>query len=323
MREIFEYHSKIGYRFIPEVKARIIHESGGYLVQVNKSGFRCNHDFFKQKKSPYRALLFGDSYTAGNGVSNLNRYGDVLEKQIPQLEVFNFGLPGTGTDQQYIAYKEYAKDIDHDILILGVLVENIRRVNAHYRRFVNFENKVQYRAKPYFEIVNEQLVLKNQPVSKKVLNANELSGKSVDKGGRFPLLGKIAKKWNLKHTIQKYLHYQPFPEYNSCTDKWKLLSAILKEWISDSPKPVLVVPIPVYHYIEGISNACHYQNRFEELRQETGCILHDPLPTLRKYSDKEKREFRFKHDTHLTSKGHKALAESIVPKLRDLLLIKE
>src|SRR3972149_6968280 len=100
-RQTLEYHPVIGFRFIPGIKARIDSPEGGYLIQVNDSGFRCTHNFEKNKKPGVRRiLLFGDSFTAGDGVSNDKRYGDILEKEIPDLEVFNFGLPATGTDQQ-------------------------------------------------------------------------------------------------------------------------------------------------------------------------------------------------------------------------------
>ena len=38
-RQLFEYNDVLGYRFIPNIKARIQHESGGYLLQTNSSGF--------------------------------------------------------------------------------------------------------------------------------------------------------------------------------------------------------------------------------------------------------------------------------------------
>ena len=133
MLQMFEYHPKIGYRFVPGLKARMPHESGGYLMRVNQSGFRCDHEFVQAKSNTTRRiLLFGDSFTAGDGVSNPKRYGDLLEKILDNVEVYNFGLPGTGTDQQYLAYQEFARTLEHNLLIIAVLVENIRRVAAHY-----------------------------------------------------------------------------------------------------------------------------------------------------------------------------------------------
>ena len=111
-RQIHEYHETIGYRFIPQLSARIPHEGGGYLVRTNSAGFRCDRELTKEKPPEvFRVLLFGDSFTAGDGVSNQYRYGDLLERQFPGLHVLNFGLSGTGTDQQYLIFREFAKVI--------------------------------------------------------------------------------------------------------------------------------------------------------------------------------------------------------------------
>ncbi len=125
-RQLFQYHTVMGYHFIPGIRARIDHEGGGYLVRANGSGFRCEHEFSAAKPpSVFRILLFGDSFTAGDGVSNKHRYGDVLERALPGSQVFNFGLPGTGTDQQYLIYRELAAGLEHDLVVVGVVVENI------------------------------------------------------------------------------------------------------------------------------------------------------------------------------------------------------
>ena len=45
MRQLYEYHPVVGYRYIPGLKARIPHEGGGYLMQVNEQGFRADRPF--------------------------------------------------------------------------------------------------------------------------------------------------------------------------------------------------------------------------------------------------------------------------------------
>jgi len=102
-RQLFQYPPTIGYHFVPGVRARVAHEGGGYLVRVNASGFRCDREFCRDKPAGiYRVLLFGDSCCAGDGVSNGQRYGDLLEQLLPGVEVFNHAISGTGTDQQYL-----------------------------------------------------------------------------------------------------------------------------------------------------------------------------------------------------------------------------
>ncbi|MES2932839.1 MAG: hypothetical protein V4805_05060, partial [Pseudomonadota bacterium] len=104
-----KYHARIGFTYMPSAKLRSPGASGGYLVRTNAAGFRSDHEFPVQRsRGTFRALLFGDSQTAGDGVINALRYGDLIEKAVPGLEICNFGISGTGTDQHFLTYQENA-----------------------------------------------------------------------------------------------------------------------------------------------------------------------------------------------------------------------
>lgn len=323
-RQTLEYHPVIGFRFIPGIKARIDSPEGGYLIQVNDSGFRCAHNFEKNKKPGVRRiLLFGDSFTAGDGVSNDKRYGDILEKEIPDLEVFNFGLPATGTDQQYLTYKEFASEIDHDLLIIAVFLENIRRVISHYRNFKNEKGEIAGYAKPYFELEDGKLLLRNVPPQRQPIDTSSLPDTEKEKvyrGTSHPTIGKLASKLGLKDFIQKNIRYQPFPEYDSPHNPaWVILRAILDEWIDNHSKPVLLLVIPQDQFIRGFATPSPYQARFHELASRSKCIFHDPLPDLLRYPMEERERFSLR-DFHYSSTGHSALATSIAPIVRSILV---
>lgn len=324
-RQLLEYHPRIGFRFIPGIRARVPHESGGYLVRVNGTGFRCNHEFVPQKApGTRRALLFGDSFTAGDGVSNEKRYGDVLEGQVEGLEVYNYGLSGTGTDQQYLVYEEYARDVERDLVVIAVLVENIRRVVAHYRLAADMEGETRFVGKPYFELRGEELVLCHVPPPRTPIGEDELPAEdrnAVDRGGRFPQLRTLINRLGMRDLAQRVTRYQPVPEYDHPDDPaWCLMRAILVRWIrSLPPGPVVLMPLPLYQHVEGTSDAAPYQARFAEVAAATGCTLHDPLPDLQAYPAAERRGFRFPVDVHPTPAGHAALAASLAPTVHRLL----
>jgi hypothetical protein len=324
IRQILKYDSTIGYRFIPNLKVRVPHESGGYLLQSNNTGFRSSYNFIDVKTPNYkRILLFGDSFTAGDGVSNKNRYSEFIENDLNLVQVYNYGLPGTGTDQQYLAYQKFTKNVDHDILIIAVLVENIRRVSARYRLYLDESGKEVAYEKPYYKLHNGELFLNQEPLNKKPINVKNLSinnKKHIDQGGRFLNIRKILSEIGLKDLAQRVFRYQPLPEYkNSRSASWLIMSAILKKWISNHDKPIILMPIPLYQYVEGHSDPSFYQDRFQELAESTGCILHDPLPDLVKYTKLERRSFRHEKDVHLTVKGHKAIAKSLIPIIKRTL----
>ncbi len=323
-RQCFEYHPATAYRFIPGLKARVPHESGGYLLRANGDGFRCDREFVRERTPGLqRVLVFGDSFTAGDGVSNGHRYSDLLEGLLPETEVYNFGLPGSGTDQQYLAYQEFAQGIDHDVLVIAVLVENIRRIAARFRRYQDDQGNDVVFAKPYFTLHNGALVLHHNPPERRPIPEASLPPEergAVDRGGRFELLRKLIRRAGLQQVVQKLSGYQPVPDYGSPRNPhWLLMEAILSAWVRGHSKPVVIMPLPLYQHVEGTSSAAAYQRRFAELGTKLGCAVHDPLPDLRQYSPLDRRQFRFPIDVHPTREGHAAIARSLAPTLAALL----
>lgn len=322
-RRLFEYHPVIGYRFIPGLKARVPNETGGYLVRVNSTGFRCDHEFTAKKSGRRRVLVFGDSFSAADGVSNGKRWSDLLEQSVADLEVYNFALPGTGTDQQYLAYREYGAGTECDLLLIAVLVENIRRIVSRYRMYQNDQGEEVAYAKPYFELVGDELKLCQVPPPREPLTPEAMSDEArghVDRGGRLRLLRSVVNRLGLKALAQRVTRYQPVAEYNSPKHPaWLLMRAILRKWIGEHKGPVLLMPLPLYQFVERTSDPTCYQRRFAELAAETGCRVHDPLPDLWRYAAAERRAFRFEHDVHPTPAGHAAIAASLAPVVQSML----
>jgi len=327
---LWKYHPRIGYTYMPSVQSRVPFAGGGYLVNTNAAGFRSDQEFVPERAlGTFRAILFGDSQTAGDGVANADRFSDVLARIVPRLEVFNYGLTGSGTDQQYLTYLDCAQ-VDHDLLIIGLYVENIRRVNHRLLQFLDENGSEVFYAKPYYVIEDDQLVLQHVPVPRRPWTAATLPAEHagyVDRGASVfpgvqaalrrvvpPLALAAVKRFGPRDLVQKVTRFQPIPEYDSPGNaSWVLLRRILETWIRGSRTPVLLVPIPMWMFIDGQCDPTNYQARFRELACDTSCTLHDPLPDLLRYTPDERRTFRFKHDTHLSAKGHEALGRSLAP----------
>jgi len=151
-RQLMQHDDILGYKFAPGLKVRIQHEGGGYLVKTNKAGFRCDNEVIAKKPKAHRVLVFGDSYTAGDGVSNGKRFSDVIEQTRDDTEVLNFGLSGSGTDQQYLIFRKYAEEIEYDAVVISVLVENIERNVAKSREWTDRSGESLCVSKPWFEL---------------------------------------------------------------------------------------------------------------------------------------------------------------------------
>jgi len=323
-RQLFQYHPTIGYQFVPGLKTREEHEGGGFLVRTNQAGFRCRHEFVARKRpGMFRVLLFGDSYTAGMGVSDAARFGDVLEAMLPDVEVYNFGLPGSGTDQQYLIHREYAARFEHDLVVIGAMVENIRRVASRYRPYATLEGETLILAKPYFTLESDgSLQLQHVPVPKTPLAADSEEQRYVDRFGRLVWLREAVNRFapGLKDRVQRLTRYQPLPAYDRPDDPdWRLMKAILARWCDEARAPVVIVPVPLYQYVEKTASARAYQARFRELASLPGVTIHDPLPDFHRHPRAERRGFRFVHDCHLTASAHRVLAGSLAEAVRALL----
>ena len=323
MRQLYEYHPVVGYRFIPNLKARIAHEGGGYLLQVNASGFRSNRPFAPARPpGTPRILFFGDSFTAGDAVANHERYTDLLEGMLG-AHTYNYGLSSTGTDQQYLAWREFAGDVEHDAVVIAVFVENVRRVVAHYRPHRDASGRERLYAKPYYTLERGQLALHQVPPRAEPLDQDDLpevERASVDLGGRYPLLRKVVSAIGAREAVQRLSHYQPLPAYDTPDSApWRLLRAILAQWIGALQRPVVLMPLPLPQHLDEVCDAAPYQARFAELARELGCTLHDPLPDFLAYPKAERRRFRWEKDIHFTPAGHRALASSLAPVLSGLL----
>lgn len=318
-RPLLQHHPTLGYHFVPGLAARIDHEGGGYLFRTNGAGFRCRHEFVPRKQAGrFRILLFGDSYTAGDGVSDPARYGDVLETLLPGVEVYNLGLPGTGTDQHYLAWREVGRQLEHDLVVIATMVENIRRVTARYRPYRSARGEALLLAKPYFTLGEDgSPILHGVPVPREPVATGDLSAEetaAVDRGGRLEWLRVAVNRLgpSAKAIAQRLSRYQPLPGYDRPDHPdWRLLEAILRQWIGEIAAPVVIFPIPLYQYVEGTASPAAYQARFGSLADPPRVTVHDPLPDLLAYPEPQRRAFRFERDCHPTPRGHRALAESL------------
>lgn len=335
-KSLWSYHSRLGHTYIPSLRSRVPFENGGYLLQTNSAGFRSDREFVRERPpGGRRALLFGDSQTAGNGVANSERFSDRLEQIVPGLEVYNYAVTMTGPEQHYLAYLE-SRDVEHDLVIVGLHVENIARIGRRFIGSLDREGREAIYARPYYQLEGDELVLGHVPVPKRPWTPETLPAEwshfvyRTSGRLRHKALREVAHRIRrsspavfetLWTGVQKVTRMQPVPEYDDPQNpSWLLLRAILQTWIRDSRVPVLIVPLPMWQFTEGLSDTTAYQTRFRELAADTGSPLHDPLPDLQQqYSDTERRSFRFKTDNHLSPHGHQALAESLAPAIRRLL----
>ena len=285
-RQFIEHHPIIGHLYVPDLTIRLTHENGGYWLKTNHQGFRNDSDYVvKKPKNKKRIAVFGDSFTAGDGVTNSQRYTDVIRQQLPNTEVLNFGLTHSGTDQQFLIFSEIARSYDPDLVIISPMVENIRRNLRKTLTNKTHDGRVFSREKPYYELVDERIVLRNVPVPCPRLADEYLPG-SVSRLTKLRV--KIsALKQSLEMVVTNFgirRRRELYPEYCDDTNPaWELLRTILCRWREEVGCPIVLAPIPWYlHYTNPAtypSNA--YRSRFLELNSSE-FVFFDCMPSFLK-----------------------------------------
>ncbi len=333
------YHPRIGYTYMPSAKLRVQGANGGYLVRTNAAGFRSDREFVSDRDPAlFRAMLFGDSQTAGDGTSNALRYSDLLEKALPDLEIFNYGLTGTATDQQFLAYQEQAS-VPHDLLVIGLYVENIRRISRRIIKSRDASGEEVFRSKPFYQLEQGELVLHNVPVPKQTWTEETLPKELLPHVYTFgeeysffrqpsrshaSVLKMLAPAGPLRRVLKAaaapFRKFNPLPEYDTTSSPgWLLLRKILTTWIGESKAPVLLVPLPHETALTSLSDPSNYQARFRELARDTGCHVFDPLPELMQLANDKREALWSANFGHLSVQGHEAIARLLAPVMQQCM----
>lgn len=99
-------------------------------ITTNSSGFR-THEFSIKSPATKRIMLIGDSMIFGMGVDDsetvsacMNSFSGAPRDTVKKIEVFNLGIPGYNTVQEYAVARDYISKLEPDLLVLGLFVGN-------------------------------------------------------------------------------------------------------------------------------------------------------------------------------------------------------
>lgn len=343
-RIIIRHHPEIGHLFVPNLKARIPSERGGYFVQTNSLGFRSDIEFVKARNGRPRILFFGDSVTAGDGCDNQERFTELIGAAL-NAEVFNYGLSGSGTDQQLLIFERFAREVEADLIVVCVSVENIERVKVAYREVIDRGTKRHVlNPKPYFTLEGSKLRLNQVPVPlDRCSIENAVEGqyqaqiprrlrwlyRFLDMYRRHPQMAAVRKVVQahfpeLRSQLLRRTHFQPYHDYRTAESRgWQTMQAILLHFFAQASRcPVLLITLPTYHFFfDGVKPI--YQKLFKTLAApDKGIYLADLTGALRQIPREDRRNLVFKFDkAHLSPYGHQVVAQLITEQISQMNLL--
>ncbi len=123
-------------------------------VRHNSRGFRDEEHIPVEKN---RMMVLGDSFVWGYDVEEEYRFTEILDEKLENTQVFNLGVSGFGTDQEWLLLQKNYEFYKPDVVFLLFCTDNDRldnRMNLRYRYFY----------KPYFVEEKDSLVAKGIPV---------------------------------------------------------------------------------------------------------------------------------------------------------------
>ena len=105
-RQIIQYDNLLGHKYVPNQYTRLRYGNSSYFIETDQYGFRNSSSKNSGKKT---ILLLGDSFAAGDGVNNHERFSNLLE-QLYDCTIINMAVSGYGVDQQILAYKKICRN---------------------------------------------------------------------------------------------------------------------------------------------------------------------------------------------------------------------
>ena len=125
---------------------------------------RAGMSFAGTPRPKHRIALIGDSFTFGLEVPYEDTWGQQLERALgSDVQVLNFGVDGYGVDQALLRYQRDVLAWHPDVVILGVINDDLRRTMCVYG-FLCFPGFEMPFPKPRFVMAGDSLQRLNAPL---------------------------------------------------------------------------------------------------------------------------------------------------------------
>ena len=150
---MYAHHDTLGW-FPSKKTTGIFKGLNEVSVRHNSRGFRDEEHIPRANK---RMMVLGDSFVWGYDVEEDDRFTEILDEKLDNTDVFNLGVSGFGTDQEWLLLQKNYDFYQPDVVFLMFCTDNDRldnRMNLRYRYFY----------KPYAVEDGDSLIMKGIPV---------------------------------------------------------------------------------------------------------------------------------------------------------------
>ena len=278
--KLMQPDSLLGWKHRPELNLERFNSNGKlWRIQTNASGYRTEASW--AKNATRRILILGDSFAFGEGVNIEDRFDTRLSEKRSDWAFINLGVMGYGTDQEFIAGREYFESLRAGDTIILL---------SYFNDYVDIlRQKFAGRSKPWFSYHNGELH-EHSPI---IGLREQLRDKSY-------ILSRIFQIW------EKDLYDYSFKDVKRGLVLYKrIVSSETKKLIEKGVSVIIVHHGEQILYNSKQLNRQLFQNIFTNIcgTSNTTCISLDkflPIPP---------NEDIFLKDGHWNKYGHKIVAD--------------
>jgi lysophospholipase L1-like esterase len=135
---LFHYDAELGWAPVPNASSPF---TGTRTVEVRNNSLGLRD--VEPERTPKPTVMFvGDSFVWGYDVEAYERFTELLRRELPAARIVNAGVPGYGTDQEYLLLGRIWNAVAPDVVVLMYCTGNDRLDNS-----LNMRNGGYY--KPY------------------------------------------------------------------------------------------------------------------------------------------------------------------------------
>lgn len=304
---------------VPNYEGRIANNCFDVKYKFNSYGAR---DKERSKTGKGRTIVLGDSYTEGWGVDQNKILAAQLEK-LSGHEFMNFGIAGSGSSglNEYILYKDFAKQWEHDAVLVGFFPGN--DFTDHDPEKWQGLTKVYYR--PFWKLTPDrkdiEIVYYAKQKKGAYLPGLEPDNKdeyfkvydNIKEFSAFLNLLTVLKNYKISLSKQTTIQYARTLDVtdDELTANLIIYDKFAKE-IGDKKKYIHVIPSAsdvIQYKNSGKAKSPKLENFKQELTKQGWTVI-DPIDEFAKLPDNEIPNY-FICDGHWNEKGDKLVADYI------------
>ena len=151
---MYRYDEGLGWFPIPGSQRTIRTPTRTFTAVHNRQGFRDSEFAASQKPG---IVFLGDSFVWGYDVESAERFTDKLQTRHSEWAVYNFGVSGYGTDQEFLLLKQFFDQYQPRVVFVVFCSENDPGDNRRNVRNLGY-------FKPYYVTNEHGLELRGVPV---------------------------------------------------------------------------------------------------------------------------------------------------------------